>query len=219
MKGEEIEEKGEGRGEKAAGEGRINAPSSGSPSSHHHVPPSPFSPLPSLLRPPPSAFRLLLDPPASGALNMAIDEALLAAAATSGQSTLRFYRWAEPTLSLGYFQPYADRWGHAASSESAAVRRSSGGGAILHDIELTYSIAVPNSHPLAHDCLGLYRAVHASLIAALAQWGVGAIMIDQSQHPGTCASGPAERWKATTVSLFSAAGGGRRFGGRSKNRR
>ena len=58
---------------------------------------------------PPSAFRLLLDPPAAGAWNMAVDEALLEAAAAEGQCTLRFYQWAEPTLSLGYFQAYADR--------------------------------------------------------------------------------------------------------------
>ena len=66
---------------------------------------------------PPSPFRLLLDPPAAGAWNMAVDEALLEAAAAEGQCTLRFYRWQEPTLSLGYFQAYADRWQHAASSQ------------------------------------------------------------------------------------------------------
>ena len=47
---------------------------------------------------------LILDLPADGAWNMALDEALLEAAKTDGVATLRFYTWQEPTLSLGYFQ-------------------------------------------------------------------------------------------------------------------
>ncbi len=73
-----------------------------------------------------SSFTLLLDPPASGAWNMAVDEALLEAAAAEGQCTLRFYRWQEPTLSLGYFQTYADRWqprGRAAGGGSPPFER------------------------------------------------------------------------------------------------
>jgi lipoate-protein ligase A len=115
---------------------------------------------------------------------MGVDEALLEAAAADGQCTVRFYRWQEPTLSLGYFQPYAERWRHAASSRSAVVRRSSGGGAILHDVELTYSFTVPNSHPLALNRLRLYGAVHTALIEALAHWGVEASMFQRpNQKP------------------------------------
>src|SRR5262245_57717493 len=90
-----------------------------------------------------SEIRLLSDPPAPGAWNMAVDEVLLTAAAASGQATLRFYTWNEPTLSLGYFQAAADRQQHAASLACTLVRRASGGGAILHDRELTYSVALP----------------------------------------------------------------------------
>ena len=50
--------------------------------------------------------RLILDAPAAGPWNMAVDEALLHSAADTGRLTLRIYAWAEPTLSLGYFQPY-----------------------------------------------------------------------------------------------------------------
>ncbi|MEN6407760.1 MAG: lipoate--protein ligase family protein [Thermoguttaceae bacterium] len=123
---------------------------------------------------------LLLDPPAAGAWNMAVDEALLESAASDGRCTLRFYQWQEPTLSLGYFQTYADRWRHEPSRRAAAVRRASGGGAILHDHELTYSFAVPSDHPLAVDRLGFYRAVHQTLIETLSDWGVAATMFAES---------------------------------------
>src|SRR6185295_18138238 len=101
-------------------------------------------------------MRLLIDPPGGGAWNMAVDEALLETAATTGQATLRFYQWQEPTLSLGYFQSVADRQQHAASLDCPVVRRASGGGAILPDRELTYSVALPQ--PVASSAL--YDACH-----------------------------------------------------------
>ena len=64
---------------------------------------------------------------------------------TAASATLRFYEWKPATLSLGYFQAAADREQHAASRDCPLVRRASGGGAILHDRELTYSIALPQA--------------------------------------------------------------------------
>ena len=119
-------------------------------------------------------YSLLVDPPAVGSWNMAVDEALLEAAAAEGQATLRFYQWREPTLSLGYFQEYGDRIKHGPSAGCPAVRRASGGGAIMHDRELTYSLAVPDGHPLVADRLRTYRVVHESLIETLAGWGIEA---------------------------------------------
>jgi lipoate-protein ligase A len=112
-------------------------------------------------------FRLIVDPPIAGPQNMAIDECLLVEAAEAGLATLRFYQWNEPTLSLGYFQRYEDRFSHAASRDCAVVRRQTGGGAILHDRELTYSVVLPQSHPLARDSEQLYAAVHEVFIAEL----------------------------------------------------
>lgn len=117
--------------------------------------------------------RLLIDPPGGGAWNMAVDEALLESAARGNQPTLRLYQWSEPTLSLGYFQRYKDRELHSPSMNCSCVRRSSGGGAILHDRELTYSIAVPQSHPLGRNAQQLYDALHQSLIACLQECGIG----------------------------------------------
>lgn len=117
----------------------------------------------------PSLFpcRLLVDLPQSGPWNMAVDEALLADAAANEIACLRFYEWNQPTLSLGYFQKYADRSQHAASQTIAVVRRQSGGGAILHHRELTYSISLPKTHPLASDAQSLYNAVHNEIVKVL----------------------------------------------------
>jgi lipoate-protein ligase A len=82
---------------------------------------------------------------------------------------LRFYEWAPATLSLGYFQRYAERAAHPASAACDVVRRASGGGAILHDRELTYSLVLPVGHPLAARAEPLYRAVHQALIDVLAE--------------------------------------------------
>jgi lipoate-protein ligase A len=111
--------------------------------------------------------RLIIDPPASGAHNMAVDEALLVDAAEHNTATLRFYKWSEPTLSLGYFQRFTDREQHLASSTCAVVRRQTGGGAILHDRELTYSLTLPPSHPLTKQNEKLYQIVHEVFVEIL----------------------------------------------------
>ncbi|BBO35486.1 lipoate--protein ligase family protein [Lacipirellula parvula] len=120
--------------------------------------------------------RLIVDPPLDGAWNMGFDEALLEQAADSGVATLRFYQWQEPTLSLGYFQSYDERDTHAASRQAAVVRRQSGGGALMHDRELTYSLSLPADHPLARQSPQLYDVVHRSLIDCLAAEGVTAAL-------------------------------------------
>ncbi|MCU0705243.1 MAG: lipoate--protein ligase family protein [Fimbriiglobus sp.] len=91
------------------------------------------------------SVRLLPFAAASGAENMARDEALLHSASDRGIASVRFYTWAEPTLSLGYFQASADRLTDPALSQMAWVRRATGGAAIVHDPahEITYSLALP----------------------------------------------------------------------------
>lgn len=113
--------------------------------------------------------RLIYDPPANGAWNMAIDEVMLDAVTTSGQPILRFYTWEHPTLSLGYFQEHRDRSRHQASFDCAWLRRSTGGGAILHDGELTYSFVVPAHARSASETRRLYDAFHETLVEVLWQ--------------------------------------------------
>jgi lipoate-protein ligase A len=100
---------------------------------------------------------------------MAVDEALLQNAGKTGQATLRFYQWSEPTLSLGYFQNHSDRQVHEPSRSCTVVRRATGGGAILHHHELTYSFVAPIANRLSADVERLYYAFHETLIAVLAE--------------------------------------------------
>ena len=127
--------------------------------------------------------RLLIDPPCDGAWNMAVDQALLETVAEGAPPIWRFYRWSEPTLSLGYFQDYADRETHPSSRACRIVRRSSGGGAILHDAELTYSLTLPADHRLAIGRLELYREVHRTLIEVLTQLGVSSAELSMNSVP------------------------------------
>ncbi|WP_146522385.1 lipoate--protein ligase family protein [Stieleria varia] len=103
---------------------------------------------------------------------MAIDQAILDDVTINQIPTLRFYDWNQPTLSLGYFQSYelpGERF-----AEVAKVRRSTGGGAILHDHELTYSLAMPMPGNQTGARSELYRDVHASIAGILAEHGVAA---------------------------------------------
>ncbi|MEI8372018.1 MAG: biotin/lipoate A/B protein ligase family protein [Planctomycetota bacterium] len=140
----------------------------------------------------PSRCRLLRHAPALGVWSMAVDEVLLEQAQDAEVACLRFYRWSEPTLSLGYFQTYTDRKEHPPSLACAVVRRLTGGGAILHDAELTYSIVLPGTHPLATHRDKLYQAIHGCLIEALERLGITARLcaaadkIETAREPFLC---------------------------------
>lgn len=117
-------------------------------------------------------IRLLIDDAQSGARNMAIDECLLEQALHPGRSTVRIYAWHEPTVSLGYFQPAEDPDRERRFGDIATVRRLSGGGAILHDHEITYSFALPADHPLGTNPSELYERAHAGVLQVLHECGV-----------------------------------------------
>lgn len=116
-------------------------------------------------------WRLLLSPRGEpGAMNMALDEAILQNVAEKrSQPTLRLYAWEPATLSLGFAQPAGDvdlarldleGWG--------IVRRPTGGKAILHIDELTYSITSALDDPLlAGSLLDSYRKISQALLKAL----------------------------------------------------
>lgn len=102
---------------------------------------------------------------------MAIDAAILQCALPESGPTLRLYRWAPATLSLGYFQQLASRLTHPASLGLPVIRRASGGGAIIHDRELTYSLTIPDDSSVGASC-EIYRQVHDAFRRVMSDWGV-----------------------------------------------
>ncbi len=101
---------------------------------------------------------------------MAVDEAILNAVGAGTQPpTLRLYGWSPPCLSLGYGQRAREvDLARLAARGWALVRRPTGGRAILHADELTYSVALPITHPLATGTiLESYQRISGSLLTAL----------------------------------------------------
>jgi len=120
-------------------------------------------------------WRLLITPPADGAWNMAVDEAIAARAGRGDVlPTLRFYSWQPACVSLGRHQPLADiDLIRCAALGYDVVRRPTGGRAILHTDELTYSVAGPQTDPvLAGAVLDSYLRLSQGLLAGLEQLGL-----------------------------------------------
>lgn len=122
-------------------------------------------------------WRLVKTQSASGAWNMALDEAILEAAGSHQVlPTLRLYGWAPPCLSLGFAQPVKDV-DRAALARNGwdLVRRPTGGRAILHTDELTYSVIAPSDEPrLAGGVLESYCRLAMALVNALQRLGLPA---------------------------------------------
>lgn len=124
---------------------------------------------------PSAIWRLLVTPPLDGATNMAIDEAILYALADGhGLPTLRFYQWQPPCLSLGYNQHWRDIDDTACRQLGYSwTRRATGGRAILHTDELTYSLIIPRTDPRVQGGVTeSYRLLSFGLLQGLAQLGV-----------------------------------------------
>ena len=140
---------------------------------------------------PAATWRLLITDPLArdGATNMAVDEAILAGVAT-GQSppTLRFYAWEPPCVSIGYSQSMRQVVDLDACRRDGVtwVRRLTGGRAILHTDELTYSIAVP---ALEKRVLGgvveSYRRLSRGLLAGLFFLGLEVVQAEAMQGKAT----------------------------------
>jgi len=120
---------------------------------------------------------LMVEPTArSGSWNMATDEYLLETSISDRLKAVRMYRWEEPTVSLGYFQNSEDEALSTKFQNLAAVRRLSGGGAILHHHELTYSFALPADDSLTQVPTELYGRVHKAIIDVLRDFGADCSM-------------------------------------------
>lgn len=112
-------------------------------------------------------LRLLVDAPADGAVNMAVDETLLESASSpDAPATLRLYRFRSPTVTFGYGQALSDAVDPLACERLGVgyARRITGGRALLHQDELTYSFAAPS---LARSVKSVYRTVTGAIRTAL----------------------------------------------------
>jgi lipoate-protein ligase A len=114
-------------------------------------------------------WHLLLTPPLPGADNMAIDEALMSRARRTGEGVVRVYSWARPTLSLGRNQHArgAYRAERARAAGVDIVRRATGGRALLHHREITYSVTAPvePSDTLTRSYAAINQALREALRA------------------------------------------------------
>jgi lipoate-protein ligase A len=137
----------------------------------------------------------MLAPPRSGAENMARDTGLMDRARDTGETVLSVYSWATPTLSLGRNQTASGRYDldAAKARRIEIVRRPTGGRALLHWHEVTYSVTAP----VANDSLSdSYRRINAVLLEALSRMGVNASIVSgdgPSLPPGElpCFAAPA----------------------------
>ncbi|TVP74381.1 MAG: hypothetical protein EA352_10910 [Gemmatimonadales bacterium] len=161
----------------------------------------------------PRRWRILRDPPSAGAWNMAVDEAL-ARCLEPDQGILRIYRWVRPTLSFGRNQSARDRFDpHAASALGVEfVRRPTGGREVLHDRELTWSLALPLRNP--DGLRGTWTRVNRALVAAVRSLGLG--------DAGSAGPGPAASPDAGACFRLPAEGevmaGGRKLAGSAQRR-
>jgi lipoate-protein ligase A len=131
-------------------------------------------------------WRLLDSGPNIGVYNMAVDEELLARA-QAGETTpmLRLYTWHPPAVSIGRFQ----KIGTAVDVEACRqrgidiVRRITGGRAVLHNQELTYSIIARTDDPLFPTNIhGTYKIIAAGLLQGLRNLGIPAEMVSRSSR-------------------------------------
>lgn len=123
-------------------------------------------------------WRLLIDPPQNGLKNMATDEAILKSCNQRfSPSTLRLYEWSEPTLSIGCFQNADNLIKCCLETGIPYVRRITGGRAVLHSDEITYSIICSADELLfAEGITGAYRIISRCLLETLREAGINADM-------------------------------------------
>jgi len=143
----------------------------------------------------PATWRLILDTPHRGAWNMAADEAILEHVGRGdSMPTLRLYAWNPDCLSLGYAQPFGDV-DTARLHEHGwdVVRRPTGGRAILHTDELTYSVTAPLDEPrVAGSVLESYNRLAQALLLAVQSLNLAVEMKEHQSagHPPPSTLGP-----------------------------
>ena len=138
-------------------------------------------------------WRLIESGFADGATNMAVDEAISGAVTRGDQPpTLRLYGWEPPAVSLGYHQALDSGIDRDAAIERGygIVRRPTGGRAILHADELTYSFCIrQDAIKGGHSTMQSYREISRGIIAGLELLGADVSLGADQDGPGPNFSG------------------------------
>ncbi|SFX06938.1 lipoate-protein ligase A [Thermoactinomyces sp. DSM 45891] len=146
-------------------------------------------------------WRLIPYQPHAPAWNMALDEAILTAISENqAPPTLRFYGWNPATLSIGYFQRSEKEVNLERLKELGwgFVRRMTGGRAVLHDSELTYSIIAPETHPSVRGSVSeSYRYLSQGLLRGYQNLGIEAKLAPPAKafsllHSAACFDAPSD---------------------------
>ncbi len=147
-----------------------------------------------------SKWRLVLDPPLPGLVNMERDINIMNEMSEGGcPPTLRLYRWSPPAVSIGHFQDEEKVVNRQACRELGLdlVRRPTGGRAVIHADELTYSIVVPETDPFTEKggVIDVYRAISRGIVNAFSLLNITASMAPASNErptlaPGSCFDTP-----------------------------
>ncbi|WP_089748737.1 MULTISPECIES: lipoate--protein ligase family protein [unclassified Candidatus Frackibacter] len=153
-------------------------------------------------------WRLLYTGYSDGAMNMALDEAVMESIkAGEAPPTIRFYGWEPAAISLGYFQSLEQEVNTVACEEEGIdiVRRLTGGRAVLHDDELTYSLLIAEEFDFLPDSvIESYKIISQGLLAGLQELGVNAEMIsladkEKKEKSQSAACFDAPSWYEITV--------------------
>ncbi|RNB79230.1 lipoate--protein ligase family protein [Brevibacillus fluminis] len=163
-------------------------------------------------------WRYVLTEPMSPAMNMAVDEAILVAHSEGKvPPTVRFYTWDPATLSIGYFQKAEKEINFDAvkANNLGFVRRATGGRAVLHDAELTYSVIVSEDHPkMPSSVTEAYKIISLGLLHGFQQLGLKAEMVwlaseeekEKYSSPGSSACFDSPSWYELVVEGKKVAG-------------
>jgi lipoate-protein ligase A len=150
-------------------------------------------------------WRLLQTGAHTAPVNMAIDRAILVAHSRNKvPPTVRFYQWKPSAISIGYFQSLKEEVDLQQCKRFGVdyVRRITGGGAVFHEDELTYSIVVSEDHPsIPKNIMESYDVICGAIISGLKQLDIESVYqpINDILVDGRKISGNAQTRKEKTV--------------------
>ncbi|MGQ9615813.1 MAG: lipoate--protein ligase family protein [Spirochaetota bacterium] len=143
-------------------------------------------------------FRFIFTGENDGPTNMAMDEAVFRGLIDKGDSTpmLRVYRWHPPTISIGYFQSMGDIDYHKCIRDGIGiVRRLTGGRAVLHSNELTYSILFTSDDFSPFNKREIFLFIASCLVDALGNLGIKSRIVQKTRgnlKTANCFASPAQ---------------------------